>query len=549
MNHPSKPVVEWNFNLKKSATLREWFNINARRPFLFVLCFLVLAQFLAYSISVYRSYIDANEIAKLLANIFDLGIFQSNRLLVEKISALSELYGFKHIFLCDKGEIVFSSKPAISQSCAASSNFFESLITLPLVSSETKTVNFVYPLFYDYLTSLLFATAPAIVIILAITKIKNVLGSIKTDLIDPLAESIVYLDRSEEADSDKSIDFSVAELNTLFSAYRAKVHDIKELIAAKAELDKQASIGRITTQLSHDLRAPLGIFESLLKLPDERLPSIRESVKDALNRVYSMIDALKHGEVGNLVKRENSVLSFALGAKSLEYRSKKLGITLQVLKEEQCVWIDSLKIERAWMNLASNAIEAAKSLVIVEVSAHRDGTLFIRVSDDGNGVPAEIVDRLYERGATHGKPGGTGLGLAYVKQVMQGHGGDVSYKRIDGMTIFECSIPRALASQENSSDKSCENFTENQEYAKKESVSISMQPESLCKEVCATLQCFESSRYKFLLDDPENADLIVTNDVGQSNGFLERDLNVIDLNSKLSAVQIIERLKIKFGIS
>ena len=402
-----------------------------------MLCFLVLAQLLAYSISVYRAYNDAKQTTLLLTNLFDLGILQSNRLLIEKISALSEVYGFKKVLLCEHGQVVFSSTPYTSSECSIASSFFESVISLPLVSSETRTANFVYPLFYDYLTSLLFAIGPAIVIIFAIARIKKVLTRIQSDLIDPLTESILHVDNDDGSLSDRSVEFSVAELNALFSAYRAKIQDIKILVATRAELDKQASIGRITSHLSHDLRAPLGIFESLVIMPDANMPSMRGSIKEALNRLYSMIDALKHSEIENLVKRQNCTLSFTLGYQSLLYQAQQRDVVLFAPEVEIVnVSIDALKIERAWLNLAMNAIEAAKKIVRIEFSQNAD-VLTIRIVDDGDGIPVQIAESLYQRGATYGKPSGTGLGLAYVKQVLQGHGGDVIYRREDNLTIFE----------------------------------------------------------------------------------------------------------------
>ena len=61
----------------------------------------------------------------------------------------------------------------------------------------------------------------------------------------------------------------------------------------------------------------------------------------------------------------------------------------------------------------------------------------IRVSDDGPGIPGEHADKIFNRGATFGKDGGTGLGLSFVKHVAQGHGGEAHFFREGDLTVFE----------------------------------------------------------------------------------------------------------------
>jgi hypothetical protein len=55
------------------------------------------------------------------------------------------------------------------------------------------------------------------------------------------------------------------------------------------------------------------------------------------------------------------------------------------------------------------------------------------------------MPRLFQRGASLGKEGGTGLGLSYAQSVARGHGGDVSYERRAGWTVFGVRLPGACA--------------------------------------------------------------------------------------------------------
>ena len=64
--------------------------------------------------------------------------------------------------------------------------------------------------------------------------------------------------------------------------------------------------------------------------------------------------------------------------------------------------------------------------------------------DDGPGIPAEIVDRLFEPFVTAGKPHGSGLGLAVVRKVVDDHSGTVTASKAEGGgAAFELRLPLA----------------------------------------------------------------------------------------------------------
>jgi nitrogen-specific signal transduction histidine kinase len=66
----------------------------------------------------------------------------------------------------------------------------------------------------------------------------------------------------------------------------------------------------------------------------------------------------------------------------------------------------------------------------------------VEVLDSGPGPPPEVAGRLFEPFVT-GKPEGVGLGLAVARQVAEGHGGAVSWRREGGRTCFRIELPPA----------------------------------------------------------------------------------------------------------
>lgn len=139
-----------------------------------------------------------------------------------------------------------------------------------------------------------------------------------------------------------------------------------------------------------------------------------------------------------------------------------------------------------------------------------DGNLILRVIDDGPGIPEEFLPRLFQRGATHGKPDGTGLGLAYVRQIMRGHGGDVTYRRENDLTIFECRLPNAVLQERDQLVKktACSEIELQQKCTKR--VAICLEPISLSLSVLSRINSYESNDFAFS-KEREGAHIVVSN--------------------------------------
>ena len=93
---------------------------------------------------------------------------------------------------------------------------------------------------------------------------------------------------------------------------------------------------------------------------------------------------------------------------------------------------DGDRLEQVLANLMGNAVKYGRDdgTVTVGGRATEDGKVEVFVQDDGPGIPAEALERVFERfyrvdKARSREQGGTGLGLAIVKHIVQSHGGAV----------------------------------------------------------------------------------------------------------------------------
>jgi signal transduction histidine kinase len=246
----------------------------------------------------------------------------------------------------------------------------------------------------------------------------------------------------------------VAELTHAFDGMRASLlKSQRDLL----ESEQLATIGRMASSISHDLRHSLAaIVANSEFLCDSHLtPSQREElyqeVRSGVNLMTDLIDSLlefartreslnpTYGNVAETVQR---------AVQAVRLHPRHHGRTIEVHSDGSCAgWFDPRKLERALYNLLLNGCEAAPaSGGRVEVSLSENaGSISIAVSDNGPGVADSIRDRLFHPFVSYGKENGTGLGLAVVQKIVQDHGGEIFVERTpDARTVFRIVLPGRL---------------------------------------------------------------------------------------------------------
>ena len=220
------------------------------------------------------------------------------------------------------------------------------------------------------------------------------------------------------------------------------------------ESEQLATIGRMASSISHDLRHSLAaiVANSEFLLDSHLTPAQREElyqeVQSGVNLMTDLIDSLlefartresltpSYSSVCESVRR-------AVQAVRLHPRHHARSIGIQC--NGHCSgWFDPRKLERALYNLLLNACEAAPAAgghVEVRVSESA-GSISIAVSDNGPGIEESIRANLFRPFVSYGKENGTGLGLAVVHKIVQDHSGEITVERTpDARTIFRIVLP------------------------------------------------------------------------------------------------------------
>ena len=218
----------------------------------------------------------------------------------------------------------------------------------------------------------------------------------------------------------------------------------------------------LVSTVSHELRTPLTALRmAIILLRDERVGSLgtkqRTLVKaahDESERLYHIIDNLlniSRIESGRAQFDFQPVCAADLVASAIEelretIDEKSMTVETVVPADLPQVFADPTFIGYALTNLLSNALKFTPASGSIKIAAELiDGAIAISVADSGPGIPEKYVDRLFEkffRIPRNEGPTGVGLGLAIAKDIVDAHGGRLTYhNRAGGGAEFKFTLP------------------------------------------------------------------------------------------------------------
>ncbi len=216
-----------------------------------------------------------------------------------------------------------------------------------------------------------------------------------------------------------------------------------------------------TSNVSHELKTPLttiyGISDMLVGgiVKPEDVTGFAKNIRDEAGRLITLIqDIIKLSQLDENTftdrAEKTDLLAVAeIAAERLAPAAEKKHVTISVTGEKaEYTGITSV-LEEIVYNLIDNAVKYNKQGGRADVDVRSDeDNVVITVSDTGIGIPAESIDRIFERfyrvDKSHSRTiGGTGLGLSIVKHGVLLHGGTISVKSTEGCgTTFTLTLPK-----------------------------------------------------------------------------------------------------------
>ena len=224
----------------------------------------------------------------------------------------------------------------------------------------------------------------------------------------------------------------LAELTRLLARMSTDVQNIRTKIHDLSPLDQWG----LFRQFQRDHQAILATIEPML--PSQDVSDARElEFVEMLHYVYSeMGPLLKQGISFQLEKTEININEFV---KVYVEFDKVEGVDYELdARARNVILADQPKLKRVFDNLVTNARQSfsGQGKVKIETSDIQvDGQDFVqvRVSDTGAGIAPDVIDKIFApEFTTKGEAGGTGLGLATVKEVVEAHGGKIAVQSQQG---------------------------------------------------------------------------------------------------------------------
>lgn len=197
---------------------------------------------------------------------------------------------------------------------------------------------------------------------------------------------------------------------------------------------KLSLIGQMTASVAHEIKNPLA--------------SIKGGVEIIIDNETSEDEKKEFEQIvfGEIQRMDNTIKEFLDFSRPKESKMEKLDLNdllstvikqLQKQADEQNLTIkynqvDSLiifgdkeKIQQVFLNLILNAIEASPDNSIINITSKKEAdAIKVSITDQGNGIPAESLEKIFEPFYTT-KSSGTGLGLAVVKTIVDNHQGKI----------------------------------------------------------------------------------------------------------------------------
>jgi signal transduction histidine kinase len=254
----------------------------------------------------------------------------------------------------------------------------------------------------------------------------------------------------------------VRELSAGFSRMRGQIQKANQAVL---ESERLATIGRMASSVSHDLRHYLAAIYANAEFlasdrfsPKERAEIFAE-IRAAVSGTTEMLESLLiFSRTGASIRRQPELMSTLVERATALVRTHPdaEGVTLMTHYGEPTdtgAEVDGKQIERAISNLLLNACQSARTMgpaakVAVTLET-QDRQILVNITDNGPGVPKKIRKSLFEPFVSEGKQKGTGLGLTLAHCIAAEHGGEVVLlSSRPGETIFQMKVARALPAQE-----------------------------------------------------------------------------------------------------
>jgi PAS domain S-box-containing protein len=226
------------------------------------------------------------------------------------------------------------------------------------------------------------------------------------------------------------------------------ITELKEMERRLTQTEHLAGIGEAAAMVGHDLRNPLqAISGAIYLLRDESIPAkerneMLQLIEDSVDYSNGIVnDLLDYAGTLTLNTEDTSPKKIVTSALTAIRFPSKIKV-LDQSQEQPVISADPDRMKRVLINLIENAVDAMPSGGTLAISSREwSGSVQLRISDTGRGMPKEVLENLWKPLQTT-KAKGMGIGLAIVKRIIEAHDGEIGVESKTGEgTTFTIRLP------------------------------------------------------------------------------------------------------------
>ncbi|WP_171047074.1 sensor histidine kinase [Mesohalobacter halotolerans] len=244
-----------------------------------------------------------------------------------------------------------------------------------------------------------------------------------------------------------------SELRPLITAYNDMIDQLEDSAQKLAKTEREEAWQLMARQVAHEIKNPLTPMRLSVQSFQNQFKNktvSKTDIDEFANTMIHQIDTLStiataFSDFAKMPVNENQVIEINEVIKLALDIFKGENISFKTSSKPIFVQIDKTQLIRIITNLIKNAIQATQDIdnakITIDVKAFQNQAM-IKVSDNGIGIPDDIINRIFEPQFTT-KNSGMGLGLSMVKKIVNNHNGNIEVKsQSNTYTTFIITLPK-----------------------------------------------------------------------------------------------------------
>ncbi len=232
---------------------------------------------------------------------------------------------------------------------------------------------------------------------------------------DPIREIVNTIKSSDKIDVLHNLDY-IEEFRYLITEIRKRDDKIK----STKENEKLAEMGKIATQVAHDIRSPLMALNTVIESYEfeKKYKTIIMNVTHQIHDIANNLLSEYRKDQERMIESVYECVSFVIDTIKIRFKDDKIKLEVDFINNSYGIMIDINKSDfiRAIMNIVNNACESiSKADGVVKLSVELlDENIQIAITDNGIGMTREQIECIYNKDIKSTKSGGSGLGVEYA---------------------------------------------------------------------------------------------------------------------------------------